>query len=236
MASVKATKSQEPQVPRPASSQPKNSSDAEDQSTEKMSTRASNHDQLSATSDHDQSDTPNQDAGNEQLEKEGANAIIGPEELSSPEPKLLQQIALSMQHDETVNPQKICESDVRSNQDSTDEEQEDMDFQPTEDEQPQSITIELVWQMFRDLKKEMKIKKHEDQLARKKIKKDCIEGAAIAADQVVQYHETNLTKVKSELAHYKNKCEILAGICNGLNTEVVDLTQRVEMLELNNTK
>ena len=46
----------------------------------------------------------------------------------------------------------------------------------------------------------------------------------------------HLTNARSDIAHQKYKSQVLMDVCESLNTEVNDLTQRLENMELNNAK
>ena len=116
------------------------------------------------------------------------------------------------------------------------ESEDEMDFESDEDPRPKTIDLDMIWTMFRDLKQEFKNSRKSEKEEKKQWKKECIEQAAEAVNVITEDMDKELKEVKIELAHYMNRSEILAGICNGLHTEVQDLTQHIELLELNNSK
>ena len=101
----------------------------------------------------------------------------------------------------------------------------------------ETMTLSLVYQMFKDLKKDFADLKG----GLTQVKKECAEEAAAAAaaaasDTVQEECTDKLNKVTAELKHCQLKNEILSDICNSMHGELADLTQKLENLEINSTK
>ena len=107
-------------------------------------------------------------------------------------------------------------------------------------EQPKVVTLEMVYQMFTDLKKEFSANKDqsESKLNQKleEVKKDCAEGAVQAVQELLDDEKEEKKKMKMDIAHYKHKTTVLTEVCDRLHTEISDLTQRIENLEIGATK
>ena len=151
-------------------------------------------------------------------------------DLSSPEPEVLKQIAMCMQTKEDLGNKKGQQQQRLSQSEAMETENE------MQDEMPKAITLELVWSMFSDLKKEMSRNKIDNLQALQDFKIMCVEGAAEAANTVVEHHRESAKKVKEDVKHLKNQNIILTGICQSQKEEICELSQKVEMLELNSSK
>ena len=101
---------------------------------------------------------------------------------------------------------------------------------------PKSINLDMVWTMFSELRKDINRNREADRTEIRLFKEACVSEAGQVVNQVFEQQENKVRKLKLELSHYKNKTEILAGICNSLHTEVTDLTQRLDNVELSCSK
>ena len=188
------------------------------------------------TCEHDESD-------NFKCDNDRSRRVIATEDLSSPEPDLLKAIANNMaENQKDAEDLRRQQNENASHLDKTETKIQDEHSSSEMDCEgaPKSITLEMVWSMFKDLKDEfIKIQNQGGQV-QNELKEDCIKEATQAAcatvNTTLEIYSTDLNKVNQDLTLYKNKTEILAGVCNGLFTEVNDLTQKVEQLELNNAK
>ena len=108
------------------------------------------------------------------------------------------------------------------------------------EEMPESINLTAIWQMFKEIKQDVAAlhqKENEHfQKIKEEIKEDCIDQVsrvlAVPFDKEIKH----LTTARADIAHQKYKTQVLMDVCENLNTEVNDLTQRIENMELNNAK
>ena len=101
-------------------------------------------------------------------------------------------------------------------------------LQECEDDQPQTMNLTAVWQMFRELKGEIKEMKKEQ----KKITEQCVQKVTDEVISNLEVDQDELVKVKADLAYFKYKSQVLSEVCQSLHIEVSDLTQKIEGLEL----
>ena len=109
-------------------------------------------------------------------------------------------------------------------------------MQQRREEKPETITLELVWQMFSEVKDRLdNIEKNEEGRTERIIEK-CQERIIDDFSGLIEDNATEVMKIKADLAFYKHKTDVLTNVCNSLHGDVHDLTQRLEGLELSNAK
>ena len=107
-------------------------------------------------------------------------------------------------------------------------------------ENPQSISISSVMEMFKELKRDMnKTRKEESETLRQDLlvfKKTCVETASEEINKVFTQQSETVKTLQSDINYWKLKSDTLTEVCDRMYTEIEDLTSRVENLELNNSK
>ena len=161
---------------------------------------------------------------------------IGPkridESLTSPESSLLSVIAdnmgtVSYEDFKRTIPEK--ENQLQVGEETTPMETNVCDENTSSAEKPNSISIEMVWQMFKEIKD-----CRGPNIDPQKLKEDCKQIAAeTVTSEMAKYKIDKLTK---EVLHYRHKTDVLVDVCNSMATEISDLHSRIENIELNNTK
>ena len=99
--------------------------------------------------------------------------------------------------------------------------------------------MEMLQQIREDVKKEIMNARREDiqKLADelKSFKQTCIQETIREVSSKVE-GSPKLSKLESEVAFWKFKSDALTDVCQRMQTEIGDLTSRIENLELNNAK
>ena len=198
--------------------------------------------------------TKNLKTGVKQNEKTGSDIESDcASELSSPSKELLLHVSRNMKEVTYDDFKKdLQQSDMDSSRESDESlgiekpqemEPSAMSQHQTEDKMPETITLQLIWQMFTELKRDNQQLKESNIQDNQGLTEACIEAATkVASDTIKDYADAesenteSIEKLKKELKHYKHKSQVLTDICNRMYTEVGDLTQRLENLELNNSK
>ena len=200
-------------------------------------------------SDHDQSDVEHSesDFGNHTPDK--CDDTFSSFELnSSPDSATIHKLAgmLQFQKDEPykgseVQGRKQCNTksvpkstSVEVSEEPSDREIEKMDS--LESEVPETITLPMVYQMFKDLKDEMSRNKRKEEQEFEELKKDCAEGAVQAVEDTLGIGSQKMDKLKADLTYYKHKTTVLTEVCDRLTVEIGDLNQRLENVELSSNK
>ena len=157
-------------------------------------------------------------------------AQITSDELKSPNQEMLTAITM-----ETMNYEDFKRTLLDKNDDqSTGADQTSCEGEAEMDilgGKPQSISIEMVWQMFAELKEAR------DQ-SQKEVQEEVLQKCQEAAKETVssELDKLNIPKLTKELLHYRHKTDVLTQICDSMMLEIKDLTQKVENLEVNNAK
>ena len=186
------------------------------------------------------------------------------ESLSSPDCETLHYIASIMQTETYENfksrieeQNKASEKDLNTtmNSDSptftpqtgpnTDTD-EKMDYQASEkNEEHDNVTLTLIYKMFKDLKQDFAQLRSESKNSNESLQKQWTEetskmAADAAATVVSEVIDKELgeryDQVTAELKHSQLKNEILTEVCQKMGTEINDLSQKVENMELNMAK
>ena len=130
-----------------------------------------------------------------------------------------------------VKEKEVSRKDIAQFQQTTEEE---MEFESNNEEDPKSLSVSSIYRMFLVLKKEMgEIRASLDTEA---IKKDCAEGAVKAVREILSDDQLENQQLKASVEFYKQKTDILTEVIERMNTEIVDLTQKVENLEVASSK
>ena len=96
-----------------------------------------------------------------------------------------------------------------------------------------TITLSLVYEMFKELKKDVTDIKN----SKEDIKKECTAQFTETVSEIVQTEcKDTFDKVTADLKHCQLKNEILTDVCNKMSEDITDLTQKIENLELNTAK
>ena len=108
-----------------------------------------------------------------------------------------------------------------------------------DEDNPTVIPITSVLQMFQQIQTEVKAAAQTKQTLEKqelcKIKEDLVKEVNSAFESGLQKNE-EVSNLKAELNHWKHKSEVLTDTVQRLHLDVQDLTQRIDNVELNNTK
>ena len=134
----------------------------------------------------------------------------------------------------------MTDRESESNMDSEMEMREDS-VSDDRETQPKTITLSLIYEMFKDLKKDVAQLKSNSDEQEKRLVNECTEKATQNVKEEVdniidEEHKKQIKSVKDELKFCQLKNEILSDICTGMSTEIADLNQKVEHLELNAAK
>ena len=165
------------------------------------------------------------------------------------EEEMLQYLACTMKHVTAEQIKESCQQRmpkrVRSESDSC------IHAKTPEMEEPKSISYATVIEMFQEIKKEMtkdmqdlksqiNINRQEDKKDLQVFKTDVVSGAvdvvSSAVSQAVELETQDIKKIRNELAVYKYRTKILADVCERFHTEISDLNQRMDNVELANYK
>ena len=120
----------------------------------------------------------------------------------------------------------------------------DTEMETNTDNNPATMQISAVIELFKQLRDDMRkeSKKQENQI-RKDLKSDfqqltneCITAASQEINSVLEEESSNIKSVSDELNFWKMKSETLMEVCDRMNTEIADLTTRIDNLELNHSK
>ena len=207
-----------------------------------------------------------EDSNSDQSFRDQTNNSIGDISLHSPSRETLLTIAAAIQSEDYHTFKKRIEMENQRdlNEDITSEhhveQQSDEEHHPentnstsnnSSSEQTQNaemadqddkvITLSLVYQMFRELRKDVNNMRQESTSNIHTIKTECAQVAAAAAsaaasDTVETECMVRLNQVTADLKHCQLRNEILADICSSMSTEIKDLTQKVENIELGTSK
>ena len=116
----------------------------------------------------------------------------------------------------------------------------DTQMERNDAENPRSIPITAVMEMFRQIKQEITRDRDNEIKSMKKevneFKTNCVSQAKAHIESIIQDEIKHCEKARSEVNYWKLKTETLTEVCNRMNTEMADLCTRVENLELNNSK
>ena len=209
----------------------------------------------SATTVHDQSDEDSDELFSTPLDHsfDSSTDNILNTSLPSPSKELLRVIAtqivsyedfkesLSMDKEDQSRHEmegSPAETDIKKVQEEGDEKL-DMAMetnsiqQDSEIQMPKTMDLQMVWQMFKDLKNDFQQMQDGVEQRVDKISQDCVQKVSQAFDQ--QCGE-KMRQIEGELNHYKHKSEVLTNVCQSLHVEVTDLTQRIENLEMSASK
>ena len=116
-----------------------------------------------------------------------------------------------------------------------------------DEENPKTIAISSVIQMMATIKSDISKEMHEmlrvqgselrEQIKQdiKSFKEECAKEAKTATDNVL-VENPNFKKVQAEIAFWRIKAETLTEVCDRMNTEITDLSARIENIELNATR
>ena len=102
------------------------------------------------------------------------------------------------------------------------------------DANPTTIGVEAVIAMFSEIRERLDKNAITEDL--ETFKYECVTQAAQAANTAVQHQQSEIIKLKDELSHYKTQNRILSEVCERFNTQIKELEQRMDTVELNNTK
>ena len=162
-------------------------------------------------------------------------------QIASPSKDLLNAIAASMNNAQPMNSNAMNEykkvgprsasQQLRSTKASSDM---DIDTGDMFSDRPNSISVEMVWQMFKEIKEQNVAKEQFNQQVLEQWKEECKNVAADTVD--IKMKDLKVEKITKELLHYRHKTDVLTDICNSMATEIEDLSQRLENVELNNAK
>ena len=112
------------------------------------------------------------------------------------------------------------------------------------DSNPQSVSVPILMEMFRQLRQDMKHEINSSlQLQRQQLiedlkgyKRKCKEDAAKEVRKMLDEEQDKLLPIQKDIAYWKLKADNLSEICGRMHVEIQDLTTRVENLEVNNSK
>ena len=113
------------------------------------------------------------------------------------------------------------------------------DIEQNEEDNPRLISISAVLQMFKKIQSEVneavsnQKQKVEERLMN--FKQEIIKDVSTAVSTGLQ-HNQEQDNLKAELYHWKHKSEVLTDTVERLNTDISELVQRMDNVELNNVK
>ena len=124
---------------------------------------------------------------------------------------------------------------------------EEMEYQDESNarDEPKTVTLTLIYEMFKDLKQEFTNMKKDSaetetkvtEEVLKKVSEQATDAAAQCANNLFEHdYKDNMDKISSELKHCQLKNDILSNICTSMSTEIADLNSKIENLELSASK
>ena len=136
------------------------------------------------------------------------------------------------EEDESLeNQHKSLESEMPS-QKKIDCHMQKLEMELNGEENPKTLSLTAVMEMFSEIKKSQQRDKQEIMEAVKGIKTSCIQEAK----KSVASELSKIEEFESELTYWKLKSETLSEVCNRMSIEIQDLTTRMDNMEFNGSK
>ena len=111
-----------------------------------------------------------------------------------------------------------------------------MDIETNTTADPETMQVSSVIAMFNQLKEKIDTESSTQKANLEKFKQECIKDVTEAVEKLQKNETEEVLKLKAQVAKLTHKNEVLTEVCNRMHFEVGDLVQRMDNLELNNSK
>ena len=127
---------------------------------------------------------------------------------------------------------KGCESEALENSEQQQSVIEKVEMELNNDDTPKAMSLQAVMQMFQEIKENQKKESMELKKSMGLMKTECVKEAKTAVAKEMD----RIQNIESEVAYWKLKSEVLTEVCTRMNTEIKDLTTRMDNMEFNGSK
>ena len=126
---------------------------------------------------------------------------------------------------------------VQNTQSDAEKQKDNINREDNCDDNPKLMAVSTVIHMFKQVQEEVKQLSRSSKEQITEEMRSLKSGMEAEINQLDHFSSTeNISHMQAELQHYKHKTEVLTDVVQRMNSEIQDLTQRLDSTELSNSK